>query len=429
MTEAFGSVATVAWWRDDAAMHRFIADLVASELTAMRRSVDFAAGCWTRETHLDKDLGVDSLELMSLASALAQALHMHESGIEDYLLVRRTLGDWCAIAQASLEKFSARMTFRTSGSTGQPKSCTHSLHALWREVQEAAPMLSGCARLFAAVPSHHIYGFLFTILLPRALGLDGDSVQDLRQSSPARLARDLREGDVIVGHPEFWRMVLRVIPRLPAVVTGVTSTAPLPAEIDEGLRAAGLGNLLQIYGSSETAGVGWRTRSDHPYALFSFWKRATPDGRTLRREGETDGVDAPDQLAWQDERHFYPAGRVDSAVQVGGVNVCPQRVQRELLLHPEVAEAAVRLMRPEEGSRLKAFIVPRDPGADITRLSQALAAWTRQRLGTAEQPRSFSFGDTLPVDQKGKQADWPTATPLACTPMACTPMRHDAINS
>jgi 4-coumarate--CoA ligase (photoactive yellow protein activation family) len=424
MTEAFGSVATVAWWRDDAAIHRFIADLVASELLAMRKSADFATGCWTRDTHLDKDLGVDSLELMSLASALAQALHMHESGIEDYLLVRRTLGDWCAIAQASLERFSARMTFRTSGSTGQPKSCTHSLHALWQEVQEVAPLLSGCARLFAAVPSHHIYGFLFTILLPRALGLESGSVQDLRHGSPARLSRDLREGDVIVGHPEFWRMVLRVLPRLPSAVTGVTSTAPLPAEIDEGLSTAGLGNMLQIYGSSESAGVGWRTRNDQPYVLFSFWKRATPGGNALLREGENDGVDAPDLLAWQDDRHFYPAGRVDSAVQVGGVNVFPQRVQGELLLHPEVAEAAVRLMRPDEGNRLKAFIVPRDPGADTSRLAQNLAAWTRQRLGAAEQPRSFSFGASLPVDQKGKQADWLTATPLVFTTM-----RHDEINS
>lgn len=389
-------------------MHRFIADLVASELIAMRKSVDFVAGCWTRDTHLDKDLGVDSLELMSLASALAQTLHMHESGIEDYLLARRTLGEWCGIAQASLEKFSARMTFRTSGSTGQPKSCIHNLHALWQEVQEAAPLLSGCARLFTAVPSHHIYGFLFTILLPRALGLDSGSVQDLRQSSPARLSRDLREGDVIVGHPEFWRMVLRVLPILPPAVTGVTSTAPLPPETDEGLRTAGLSKMLQIYGSSETAGVGWRIRNDQPYVLFSFWKRTTPDGNALLRKGETEGVDAPDLLEWQDERHFHPAGRVDHAVQVGGVNVFPQRVQRELLLHPEVAEAAVRLMRPDEGNRLKVFIVPRDPGADIARLAQELAVWTRQRLNTAEQPRSFSFGESLPVDQKGKQADWLT---------------------
>ncbi|HEX8884896.1 MAG TPA: hypothetical protein VF797_10435, partial [Noviherbaspirillum sp.] len=121
--------------------------------------------------------------------------------------------------------------------------------------------------------------------------------------------------------------------------------------------------------------------------------------------------------AWQADRHFQPAGRVDHAVQVGGVNVFPQRVQRCLLLHPKVAEATVRLMRPDEGNRLKAFIVPRDPGADLSGLAHELAGWTRQRLGTAEQPRNFSFGHSLPIDQKGKQADWIMAPPLASTPM------------
>jgi 4-coumarate--CoA ligase (photoactive yellow protein activation family) len=406
MTDAFTPVATVSWWRDEAVMHRLICDLIASELSAMRRTAHTAIGAWTPETHLNKDLGVDSLELMGLATALAQAFHMHESGIEDYLLVRQTLGDWRTIAQASLERFSAQMTFRTSGSTGQPKSCVHALHTLWREVQEVAPLLSGCTRLFAAVPSHHIYGFLFTILLPRALGLDSRSVLDLRQSSPARLSRELREGDVVIGHPEFWRMVMRVIPAFPVSVTGVTSTAPWPADIDAGLRAAGLHRMLQIYGSSETAGVGWRTCIDEPYQLFSFWQRADQGGNVLIREGETEAIPAPDLLTWQGERRFQPTGRLDHAVQVGGINVFPRKVRRELLSHPEVADAAVRLMRPDEGNRLKAFIVPRDPGADAATLSEKLGVWTGQRLGAAEQPRAFSFGTSLPLDEKGKQADW-----------------------
>jgi long-chain acyl-CoA synthetase len=406
MTDAFTSFAAVTWWRDEAVMHRFICDLIASELSAMRRTAHTAIGALTPETHLNRDLGVDSLELMGLATALAQALHMHESGIEDYLLVRQTLGDWRTIAQASLEKFSAQMTFRTSGSTGQPKSCVHALHALWQEVQEVAPLLSGCTRLFAAVPSHHIYGFLFTILLPRALSLDSRSVLDLRQSSPARLAREMREGDVVIGHPEFWRMVMRVIPAFPVALTGVTSTAPWPADIDAGLRAAGLHRMLQIYGSSETAGVGWRTCIDEPYELFSFWQRANQDGNVLIRKGETEGIHAPDLLTWQGKRRFQPTGRLDHAVQVGGINVFPQKVRRALLSHPEVADAAVRLMRPDEGNRLKAFIVPRDPGADAIRLSEKLGVWTGQRLGAAEQPRAFSFGTSLPLDEKGKRGDW-----------------------
>jgi long-chain acyl-CoA synthetase len=57
------------------------------------------------------------------------------------------------------------------------------------------------------------------------------------------------------------------------------------------------------------------------------------------------------------------AGRAEGAVQVGGVNVFPDVVGRVLTAHSGVAQAAVRLMRPEEGTRLKAFVVPQ-PQAD-----------------------------------------------------------------
>ena len=74
-------------------------------------------------------LGADSLGLVSLATALVEALHLHRSGIEDYLLVRRTLGEWIEICAAGLARFDEALTFRTSGSTGKPKACTHALRA------------------------------------------------------------------------------------------------------------------------------------------------------------------------------------------------------------------------------------------------------------------------------------------------------------
>jgi long-chain acyl-CoA synthetase len=401
-----------AWWEDDAAMRRFVADLVAAELAAMRLTGPaLPPQPWPTDMHIGRDLGADSLELMGLASALAEALQMHESGIEDYLLVRQTLGEWTHIAQTSLSRFSARLTFRTSGSTGVAKRCSHTLETLRQEVHEFAPLLRGTRRIFSAVPAHHIYGFLFTMLLPPALGLAAANVTDLRADSPARLAQALREGDLVIGHPEFWRAAARAVPAFPAGVTGVTSTAPCPDDISVALGQAGLATLLQIYGSSETAGVGWRSRHDQPYQLLSGWQRAGDDGASLARTGTAATVQCQDTLAWFDERRFLPTGRVDHAVQVGGTNVFPARVRRELLLHPDVLDASVRLMRPGEGNRLKAFVVPREAGADLARLHAALSAWTSARLTAPERPRAFSFGPALPSDGKGKAADWALPEP------------------
>jgi acyl-coenzyme A synthetase/AMP-(fatty) acid ligase len=91
---------------------------------------------------------------------------------------------------------------------------------------------------------------------------------------------------------------------------------------------------------------------------------------------------------------------------VGGVNVSPARVRACLLEHPLVQDAAVRLMRPEEGHRLKAFIVPRPelpPGDDW---QTELRRWIDGRLTPPERPRALRFGPALPQGTMGKDADW-----------------------
>jgi acyl-coenzyme A synthetase/AMP-(fatty) acid ligase len=92
-------------------------------------------------------------------------------------------------------------------------------------------------------------------------------------------------------------------------------------------------------------------------------------------------------------------------VQVGGTNVFPAHVADVLALHPQVREAAVRLMRPDEGNRLKAFIVAR-PGADVDALRTGLPAWAAQRLTAPERPAAWTFGPRLPRQASGKPADW-----------------------
>ena len=403
--------ARFVWWENDAAVQRFVCDLITAELSAMRPTGPALPSLpWPDATHIGRDLGADSLELMALASALAEAVHMHESGIEDYLLARQTISDWVGITQTALSRFSARMTFRTSGSTGMPKSCVHPLEFLRQEIGELMPLIPRPERIFSAVPSHHIYGFLFTILLPHMCGLGPEALIGLRTSSTARLAQELRDGDLVIGHPEFWRAAARTVPAFAPGVTGVTSTAPCPDQVTTALEDAGLTTLLQVYGSSETAGVGWRNAAAHPYTLFSHWRRGEAgsgtSGTLVRNQNAGELFHCQDTLVWLDERRFVPTGRIDQAVQVGGINVFPERVRRELLTHPEVHEASVRLMHPPEGNRLKAFVVPRDVNADQALLHAALDLWVRERLTAPERPRAFSFGASLPVDAKGKPADW-----------------------
>lgn len=387
------------------ALGRVVSDLLAAELAQARPGRVLPPRPWPEDLDLAADLGADSLDLMAAATSLADFLGAAQA---DALIAARRLGDWIAAAQALAARpaAGARLVFRTSGSSGTPKRCPHALAALWREAAELARILPGRTRILAAVPAHHIYGFLWTVLLPQAYGAPLP-VADLRGASPAALPALLAPGDLVVAYPDYWDALAALAPAIPPGVAGVSSTAPLGDATARALGAAGL-RLVQVYGSSETAGVGWRDSPDQPYRLFSYWRRDGED--RLAREGRgADGeggvVALQDRLDWRAGDAFLPAGRRDAAVQVAGTNVFPAYVAEVLALHPQVLECAVRPMRPDEGSRLKAFVVAR-AGSDAAALRAALDAWMRARLVPAERPAAFSFGAALPRQPNGKLADW-----------------------
>lgn len=400
---------SLPWHRRPSALARFVADLVADELAHLRPGgVPLPSQPWPAGLSLDEQgLGLDSLERLSVAAALNEALHLHESGIEDLLLARRNFGEWLQVAAEGLAAFDAQLTFRTSGSSGVAKTCPHALPNLWQEVEHLASLAPGTRRVLAAVPAHHVYGFLFTVLLPGHLGCN--HVIDIRRMTPQAVAAMMQPGDLVISHPAHWSVMARHAGRLPQGVQGVTSTAPCPDALAQNLEDIGLGTLTQVYGSSETAGIGIRTAAGDAFRLMPFWSRDTgADHRLLRAaaDGSISSHAIQDRLEWLDEREFSLCGRLDEAVQVGGTNVFPARVREVLLDHPQVADAQVRLMTTEEGSRLKAFVVP-STGADPDVLRSQLWRWTESRLTAPERPKTFTMGHQLPRNAIGKLSDWP----------------------
>ncbi len=413
-----GPIDALHWWRAPGALERFLSDLIESEARLLR-----PGGPWppradpARIAEIAPDesgMGFDSLERLGLAAVLSETLHLHSGGLGDALLTSPTLAGWLQAAATALDRSGERVTIRSSGSAGKRRSHTHLMSRLAGEAAIWGRLLLDRRRIRSAVASHHIYGLLFTLMLPAELGLP---VDDLRGLSPGGVLGTLRAGDLVIGHPVFWAALLRAAPSgWPSGWVGVTSGAACADATAAGLTDAGLSRLLDVYGSSETGGVGWRERTGSGwndgggrYRLLPYWRRM--GGSLLAREDEAPII-PPDRLNWDPSGGFRIGRRRDGAVMVGGVTVDLERVRRVIRAHPGVADAAVRPMQPAEGVRLKAFVVPRlKAGGNLASLLASLSVHVEAALSVAERPRAFRFGRSLPLTPTGKPADWPVEAP------------------
>jgi long-chain acyl-CoA synthetase len=356
-------------------------------------------------TRLEPDgLGVDSLALLALAAAVSTFFRLHECELEDELLRRRSVGDWTATVMRSWACGSRSITFASSGSTGEPVMYTHSWATTAQEMDAQARLFSGRKRVLGLVGPRHIYGFLFCALLPRWLGVP---FVDIRAVAPTGLAAAARSGDLVVGFPMRWDLEVATGAWRSDIVA-TTSTGPIQAATVMALRERGLARMVEVYGSSETGGIAWRDEPADVLRPYAHWS-LRQDGQLERADPQTPGgkliFEAPDTLVAR-QHGFDVAGRRDGKVQVAGSNVSCCHVARVIEQHPDISACAVRLMRADEGARLKAFVVLKNINEQDVVLP-ALRLWMQTRLSVPETPMDWVLGTALPRDAHGKLADWP----------------------
>lgn len=402
-----------------ASLLEVIKALVADELKGLRPEAaqDIFPEDWNKLTSVHPlpagseqlSLQADSMEKLALATRVTDFFQIRDSGLEDYLLRFKSLGEWAELVAEARKRGSQNITFTTSGSTGEPKPCHQNWQSLVNEAQFFIQLLQDTLnhppqRVIALTPCQHIYGFLFSVLLPDLMNLPvirGTQAFSLAQG------RRLKSGDLIVGFPFAWKQISRSQHHFPQGVTGITSTGPCDPQVIQALHKQQLIQFIEIYGSSETGGIGWRDQTSQAFQLLPRWQPVEDDSHCLLDTQQDCRQPLNDRLQWLDNQHFYPTGRLDQAVQVGGINVFPVQLASQLRQLPQVQEAVVRLMAPEEGDRLKAFIVPADPQASEKELRRDLQAWCQDNLKTVERPQAFNFGSQLPTNALGKACDWP----------------------
>lgn len=403
------------WFKYPLLLHSYVVDLILAELSALRQGLQIPIFNPSKISFDESGLHADSLEIMALSIALSRSIHLESSEIEDNLFNKTLLDDWISIALNSLTASSLNISFKSSGSVGFKKYHTHSLVQLEQEAEFLSQLLKGRKRIVRAVPSHHIYGFIFTVLLPRYLG-DSVEVIDVRGLSFNAIQTLLLPGDLIIAYPEFWQYCDESNMSFQIDIVGINSSGPCPAQIGFNLLEKNLSSFYEVYGATETAGIGWKSYTLSAYTLFPFWQKteSPTEINRLIMDGNFKTYPLQDNLEWIAPNQFVLKGRKDEMVQVGGVNVSLNLVREKLIKHISIKDAAVRIMRSEEGARLKAFIVLKDNvnsgdelnDLHIQRIYADIDQYINKNFTTSERPKSITYGAKIPINKMGKSSDW-----------------------
>ena len=300
------------------------------------------------------------------------------------------------------------VTVFTSGSSGGFTPCAKTARQLLAEVathRETFDLRPG-QDVVSTVPPHHIYGLLFSVLLPMETG--------------AAFLRDtpLHAETIATRIAEFGAEILVTVPahlsafsvlqagRLGGVRRLFCSTAPLAPSVAEAVYASHDLFVTEIFGSSETGGIAHRQRdgSAHWTPLNGVRVSADADAHLLVDSAHLH-PDLPRPWRSEDRIRMHPGGvfehlgRSDGVVKSGGKRIALAHIEACLLGLPGVLDAAAVAVPAAQGARstevLAAVVAP---DWSVPRLREALLAW----FEPSALPRRLLLCPSLPREDNGK---------------------------
>jgi fatty-acyl-CoA synthase len=147
------------------------------------------------------------------------------------------------------------------------------------------------------------------------------------------------------------------------------------------------------------AGIVYFERDQVPFSYHNDPEKTRsaqhPEHPTWTALGDVGYVDV--------EGYLYLTDRASFMIISGGVNIYPQEIENELIMHPKVDDVAVvGVPHPEFGEEVKAVVQP-VAGVDAdSALAEELIAFARERLAPYKCPRSIDFDPELPRLPTGK---------------------------
>jgi benzoate-CoA ligase len=336
----------------------------------------------------------------------------------------------------------------SSGSTGRPKGAVHTHGNLyWTAELYARPILGLNENdvCFSAAKLFFAYGLGNALSFPLSVG--ASVVLMAERPTPEAVFRRWTAEDrrrrptVFFGAPTGFAGML-ASPALPSreqVSLRLCSSAgeALPREIGERFDAHfgcsiidGIGSteMLHIFLSNRPGDVRYgttgkvvpgyevelRDETGHvlegpdrvgdlfikgPSSALMYWCDRAKSQETYRGAWTKSG----DKYFRDHEGYYIYAGRTDDMLKVSGQYVSPFEVESTLVQHDAVLEAAVIGIEDPNGlTRVKAFVVLKDPSRASEAFGGELKEFVKSKLAPHKYPRQLDFVTELPKTATGK---------------------------
>lgn len=249
----------------------------------------------------------------------------------------------------------------TGGSTGKPKSWSKTPRNLLAEAfyLQKKFALSDNDLFVATIPPYHIYGLLFSVLVPFVA--HARVLPDI-YTFPQEIISTINKhkASVLVSVPIHYRALKVDNLSVPSLKIAFSSAGVLNRS--DGLhflKKTGLG-ITEIYGSTETGGVAARCISEHKDSWRAFdvvsWKlvdsrlSVKSDFASLEMERDTEGFCITgDEAREEKDNRFVLLGRADGIVKVAGKRVDLLDIQNKIKTLPTVSDVFVLAMPMDNG--------------------------------------------------------------------------------
>jgi acyl-coenzyme A synthetase/AMP-(fatty) acid ligase len=313
------------------------------------------------------------------------------------------------ISRAAPVRRSDFLHLYTGGTTGQPKVWAKSRDNLFGEARLLAQRfgIGPSDTILAAVPPYHIYGMLFSVLLPLVSGARVIAETPFLPREIEGLAEQ-HGASVLVAAPAHYRALAAGGVGIPGLRMAFSSGGFL--DEGDGLRFGELSHtrVVEVYGSTETGGIASRCRQDgeadwEPFPVIEWGVDGErlcvrspflSPGLELRKDGMFITGDRVERVPGG---RFRLLGRADGVVKVGGKRVDLEDVRRRLLALHGVRDALV-LGLPLPGGRETEVVALVVGDGDEP-------AWRHAASGVlepAQRPRRFVQVESLPLTAAGK---------------------------